>query len=64
MGIQGRIPDSCAIFNLPTDPKDLTSGQFDSMMAVLEQTGTFQPGDTVSVSVIHLPTGKPIWQKM
>lgn len=57
--------DSCAIFNLPTDPKDLTSGQFDSMMAVLGANWyVLQPGDTVSVSIVHLPTGKTIWQKM
>jgi FlaG/FlaF family flagellin (archaellin) len=55
---------TCAYFNWPTDYKNLDSGQFDGMMAILgPDWSVLGAGDTVSVSVIHTPSGKTICHK-
>jgi FlaG/FlaF family flagellin (archaellin) len=62
----------CAHYVLPTvnalpdgtAADDYSDGTFDSMTAVLGQNWhMLRAGDTVSVSVIHTPTGRTIWQK-
>lgn len=46
------------------DMADYTCGSYDHMMAVLGTNWyVLRPGDIVSVSVIHIPSGKTIWEK-
>ena len=56
----------CAKFHLPEnlDQVEEKSAHVDSMMAVLGWNWhILRPGDTVTVIVVHTPTGKTIWQK-
>jgi len=63
-GADNSLP--CAKFKLPKNPDEVTSGEahVDGMMAVLGWNWyILKPGDVVSVTVVHTPTGKTIWHK-
>jgi len=56
----------CAKFHLPENQAQVDSrdAHVDGMMAVLGWNWyILKPGDVVTVTVVHTPTGKTIWQK-
>jgi len=70
----GSSTTTCAMFYTPatnslpadaTPDSDMTSiGSYDSMTAVLGSNWyNLRAGDKVTVSIIHTPSGKTIWQK-